>query len=74
LEQLHRLEAMQKTASISMRFSDRIELARSERALMDLQTADEPAGKKKEGNDLVEQEAQRILVDMLEWPAASPAP
>ncbi|MFO7535216.1 MAG: carboxy terminal-processing peptidase [Kiritimatiellia bacterium] len=74
LEQLRRLDAMQKTASISLRFSDRIELARSERALMDLQTADEPAGKKKEGNDLVEQEAQRILVDMLEWPASSPAP
>jgi carboxyl-terminal processing protease len=67
MEQLNRLDAMQKTASISLRLADRIELARSERALMDLQASEDSPVMKKQGADLVEQEAQRILVDMLEW-------
>ncbi len=72
LEQIRRLAAMQKAATISLRLADRIELARTERALMDLQTADDPATKKRQGSDLVEEEARRILVDMLEWTPATP--
>jgi carboxyl-terminal processing protease len=67
LEQIRRLAAMQKTASISLRLADRIELARTERTLTDLQEADDPAAKKRQGGDLVEEESRRILVDMLEW-------
>jgi carboxyl-terminal processing protease len=74
LEQIRRLSAMQKTPAISLRLADRIELARTERTLMDLQGSDDPAEKKKQGGDLVEEEAQRILVDMLEWQPPTQAP
>jgi carboxyl-terminal processing protease len=66
MEQLRHLASLQKTAAITLRLADRMALARSERALMDLQTSDEPTSRKKEGADLVEQEAERILVDMLQ--------
>jgi carboxyl-terminal processing protease len=66
MEQLRHLTALQKTSDISLKLADRVELARSERALMDLQTPDDPTERKKENGDIVEQEAERILVDFLE--------
>jgi hypothetical protein len=66
MEQLRHLVELQKTSVISLRLADRMNLARSERALMDLQTGEDPMERKKDDIDLVAQEAERILVDMLE--------
>lgn len=67
IEQIRRLETLQKTAQISLRLEDRLDLARAERALLELQESD-PADResKKEGPRLIEEEALRILVDLIE--------
>jgi carboxyl-terminal processing protease len=65
-EQLSRLNTLQKTSVISLRLEDRVKLARSERALMELQTEEDTAERKKSDADLVEMEAGRILIDMLD--------
>ncbi len=67
IEQIRRLDAMQKSAVISLRLADRLDLARAERALLELQETDEAGGLKKEGASLIEEESLRILVDMLEY-------
>jgi carboxyl-terminal processing protease len=71
---LEQMTARQKSVEISLNLDDRMQLARSEKALEDLQTdmldnggATPPDSKKKDSKapDLVLQEASRILADLI---------